>query len=235
MNSSSRPIVGDSSTVMTPSLPTLLNASAISSPILSSCAEIVATCAISVCSSTSRADCEQPLGDLGGGGVDTALEVHRVGAGRDRAQPVPHHRLGQDRRRRGAVAGDVVGLGGDLLGELGAEVLVRVLQLHLLGDGHAVVGDGGGAPFLIDDDVAAARAERHLHGVGELVDAALKRAAGVLVELQDLGHLLPQPTVGSSSVRVLVACGACSRAPAAEPGDAPSALPPEPRLTTTCR
>src|SRR5215831_8342396 len=41
---------------MTPSLPTLLNASAISSPILSSCAEIVATCAISVCSSTSRAE-----------------------------------------------------------------------------------------------------------------------------------------------------------------------------------
>src|SRR6516162_9469172 len=55
VNSSSRPIVGDSSTVMTPSLPTLLNASAISSPILSSCAEIVATFAISVCSSTSRA------------------------------------------------------------------------------------------------------------------------------------------------------------------------------------
>src|SRR3984957_10646545 len=41
---------------MTPSLPTLANASAISSPILLSCAEIVATCAISVCSSTSRAD-----------------------------------------------------------------------------------------------------------------------------------------------------------------------------------
>src|SRR5580704_12624096 len=35
--------------------PSLLNASAISSPILGSCAEIVATCAISVCSSTSRA------------------------------------------------------------------------------------------------------------------------------------------------------------------------------------
>src|SRR6516162_4446885 len=56
VNSSSSPIVGDSSTVITPSLPTLLNASAISSPILSSCAEMVATCAISVCSSTSRAD-----------------------------------------------------------------------------------------------------------------------------------------------------------------------------------
>src|SRR5579872_1080211 len=142
---------------------------------------------------------EQPVGDLGRGGVDAALEVHRVRAGGDRAQPEVHHRLGQDRSRRGAVPGDVVGLGGDLLGELGPEVLVRVLQLHLLGDGHAVVGDGGGAPFFIDDDVAAARAERHLDGVGELVDAALEGAPGVLVELQDLGHRNPQPTVGSSS------------------------------------
>jgi hypothetical protein len=44
------------------------------------------------------------------------------------------------------------------------------------------------SPLLVDDDVAAAGAERHLHGVGEPVHAALKVAAGVLVELQDLGH-----------------------------------------------
>src|SRR5215469_4894029 len=55
VNSSSMPIVGASSTVMTPSLPTLSNASAMTSPILASCAEIVATLAISVRSSTSRA------------------------------------------------------------------------------------------------------------------------------------------------------------------------------------
>ena len=154
-------------------------------------------------------DREQPLGHRRGGGVDTALEVHRVGPGRDRPEAEVHHRLGQDGCRRGAVPGDVVGLSGDLLGELGPEVLVRVLQLHLLRDGHAVVGDGGGAPFLVNDDVAATRAQRHLDGVGELVHTALERAPGVLVELQDLGHLLPQPTVGSSSQ------SACRRAPAA--------------------
>ena len=49
-------MVGASSTVMTPSLPTLSNASAISSPILASWAEIVATLATSLRSSTSRAD-----------------------------------------------------------------------------------------------------------------------------------------------------------------------------------
>src|SRR5271165_69088 len=108
---------------------------------------------------------------------------------------------------------------------LGAQVFVGVLQLHLLGDGHAVVGDGGSAPFLVDYDVAAARAQRHLHGVGELVDATLERAAGVLVELQDLGHLLPQPTVGSSSqsacrhwsAEYASEAQACSPAPAARP------------------
>ena len=48
-------MVGDSSTVMTPSLPTLSNASAITSPIWASWAETVATWAISCRSSTSRA------------------------------------------------------------------------------------------------------------------------------------------------------------------------------------
>ena len=46
MNSSSRPVVEDSSTVMTPSLPTLSIASAMRSPITRSWAEIVATSAI---------------------------------------------------------------------------------------------------------------------------------------------------------------------------------------------
>jgi hypothetical protein len=58
--------------------------------------------------------------------VDAALEADRVRAGGDVAQALVHQRLGQDRRGRRAVTGDVVGLGGDLLGELGAEVLVGV-------------------------------------------------------------------------------------------------------------
>ena len=123
------------------------------------------------------------------GGVHAALEAHRVGAGGDGAQALVDHRLGEHGRGGGAVTGDVVGLGGDLLGQLGAEVLERVVELDLAGDGDAVVGDGGGAPLLVEDDVAALGAERHLDGVGELVDAALEGAAGVLVELQDLGHL----------------------------------------------
>ena len=68
--------------------------------------------------------------------------------------------LGEDGGGGGAVTGHVVGLGRDLLGQLGTEVLVVVLELDLLGDGHAVVGDGGGAPLLVEDDVAALGPER---------------------------------------------------------------------------
>jgi hypothetical protein len=124
----------------------------------------------------------------GDSGVDALLQGHRVGAGGNLTQALLDHRLGEDRGGRRAVARDVVGLGGDLLDELGAEVLVGVLQLDLTGDGHAIVGDCGRAPLLVDDHVAAARAEGHLDGVGELVDAALEAAAGGLVELEDLGH-----------------------------------------------
>ena len=161
-------------------------------PILASCAEIVATLAISAPLLDVAGALQQALGDGGRGRVDAALERHRVRPGRDGTQSLVHHRLGQHGRRRGAVAGHVVGLGGDFLGELSTQVLLRVLQLDLLGDGHAVVGDGRSAPLLVDDDIAATRAERHLHGVRELVDAPLKRPPRVLIEIQALGHEAPQ-------------------------------------------
>ena len=179
----------DSSTVMTPSLPTLSNASAMSSPISGSCAEMVATCAMSSLVATSRAFSSSASLTASTAASMPRLSSIGVAAGGDVAQALVDHRLGEHGRGRGAVTGDVVGLGRDLLGELGAEVLVRVVELDLAGDGHAVVGDRGRAALLVDDDVAAARAERHLDGVGERVDAALagvRRASSS--NSQDLGH-----------------------------------------------
>ena len=99
--------------------------------------------------------------------------------------------LGEHGGGGGAVTGDVVGLGRDRLGQLRAEVLERVVELDLAGDGHAVVGDRRGAEGLGEHDVAALGAEGHLDGVGQLVDAALERAAGFLVEGEGLGHGCP--------------------------------------------
>ena len=71
-------------------------------------------------------------------------------------------RPGEHGGGRRAVTGDVVGLLGDLLDELGADLLVGVLELDLLGDRDPVVRDRGGAPLLLEHDVAALRAEGDL-------------------------------------------------------------------------
>ena len=160
-----------------------------SSPIWGSPAEIDAVAAICSLVSTSLASCEQLLGDGLDGLLDAPLERHRVGAGRDVAQALADQRLGEHGRGGRAVTGDVVGLLGDLLDELGADLLVRVLELDLLGDGDTVVGDRGGAPLLLEHDVAALGAEGHLDGVGEDVHAPLEAATGLLVESNDLGHV----------------------------------------------
>src|SRR4051794_38613654 len=104
--------------------------------------------------------------------VDTALQVHRVHAGGNRLGAFAHDRLGQHGGGSGAVAGRVSGLRSDFAHHLRAHVLELVLELDLLGDGDAVLGDAGSAERLVEHDVAALRTERDLHRVGENVDAA---------------------------------------------------------------
>ena len=126
--------------------------------------------------------------------LDAPLEAHRVGAGGDVLQALADDRLGEHRRRRRAVTGDVVRRRGDLADELRALVLERVLDLDLAGDRDAVVRDRRRAELLVEHDVAALRAERHLDRVGEDVDAPLERAARILVELELLvSHLSVPP------------------------------------------
>ena len=116
---------------------------------------------------------------LGDGEVDAALEVHRVHAGGDRLGALADDGLGEHGRGGGAVAGDVAGLRGHFAHHLGAHVLELVGELDLLGDGDAVLGDARRAEGLVEHDVAALGAERHLHGIGEDVDAAQHLVARV--------------------------------------------------------
>ena len=173
------PNVWPSSTFTTPSLPTFSIASAMTSPISSSPAEIVATRAIWSLPEISL-DCSRMCSTT----WSTAISMPRLrpsgfGAGGDVLQALADDRLGEHGRGRRAVAGDVVGRRGDLADELRALVLEDVLDLDLTSDGHAVVGDRRGAELLVEHDVAAARAERHLDRVGDRVDAELERLAGV--------------------------------------------------------
>ncbi len=178
VNSSSVPMVLDSSTVITPSLPTLSKASASRSPITLSRLEIVATDAMSSRVSTSRAASR------------SASPTASAAASMPRLRPIGLAPAATARRPSWTIAwastvavvvpspATSLVLVATSLVELGAEVLERVVELDLTGDGHAVVGDGGGAPLLVEDDVAALGAERHLDGVGERVDAALERRGG---------------------------------------------------------
>ena len=147
--------------------------------------------------STSFAWLPQHLGDRLDRLLDAALEGHRVSAGSHVAQTFPDQCLGQDRGRGRTVTRDVVGLLRYFLDQLGADLLVRVLELDLLGDADSVVGDRGCAPLLLQHDVAALGPERHPHGVGENVHAALEAPAGLLIERDQFGHTVVVPSMNN--------------------------------------
>ena len=113
----------------------------------------------------------QLAGDGGHGLVDAALQIHRVHPGGDVLHAFVDDGLRQHGGGGGAVAGDVGGLGSDFLDHLRAHVLQLVLQLDFLGDRHAVLGHGGGAEGTVEHHVAAFRAQGHLDGVSQDVDA----------------------------------------------------------------
>jgi len=115
--------------------------------------------------------------------VDAALQVHRVHAGGDRLGTFANDRLGEHGRGGGAVTGLIRGLGCDLAHHLRTHVLELVVQLDLLGDGHAVLGDARCAKRFFDDDVTAFRAEGDLDRIGQGVDAAQHLAASIGIKL----------------------------------------------------
>ena len=120
----------------------------------------------------------QILHDDGYGLVDAALQVHRVGAGSHVLNAYAHDSLCQHRSGRRTVSGVVGRLRGHFLDHLGAHVGDRVFQLDLLGYGYTVLGHLRRTELLVDNDVAAFRAEGDLHCVSQRVDAFLEQLAG---------------------------------------------------------
>jgi len=136
-----------SSTVMTPSLPTFSIASAMIWPMVSSPVggDGGRPARSRRCPSTFLADACRARRRW----RSTALSMPRCRAvGLAPAvtflRPSRVDGLGEDGGGGGAVAGDVAGLGGDLTDHLGAHVLEGVLELDLLGDADAVLGDRRG-------------------------------------------------------------------------------------------
>ena len=182
-------VVLPSSTVITPSLPTFSMASASRSPISWSLLALIApTWAISSLLETGLAIDLQVLDRGVDGLVDAAADGHRIAAGGDVAGAFLEDGAGQHGGGGRAVAGDVRGLRGDFVDELGAHVLEAIFQLDFLADGDAVLGDGRAAERFVDDHVAAGRAHRDGHGVGQLLHALQHLGAGLIVEQQLFCH-----------------------------------------------
>ena len=120
--------------------------------------------------------------------LDAATDGDGVSASGNVAQALVDDDLSQQRGGGGAVTNGVVGLGGDLLHELSAHVLDGVLELDLLSDGDAVVGDGGSAVGTLQGNVAALGAKRGGNSVSERVDALGKTRASVGTKDNVLSH-----------------------------------------------
>ena len=189
VNSSSVPNVFDSSTVTTPSLPTLSIASAMTSPIELSAADTVATAAMSDLSSTSLA-CDW---------IDSTAAA--TAASMPRLRPsglAPAATFFMPRLTivwASTVAVVVPSPATSLV--LVATSLTSWAPMFSNGSSSSTslamdtpsLVIVGRAELLVEHDVAALRAERHLDGVGELVDAGLEGATRFVVEFQDLCHV----------------------------------------------
>ena len=120
-------------------------------------------------------------------------QLDRVGTRGYLPQPGLDDGLREHGRGGGAVAGDVVGLGGHRLHQLSAEVLERVFQVDLAGDSDAVVGDRRAAVRLGQHHVPTARPKRHTDRIGELVYAGFHCAARGFVEFNQFCHIRVRP------------------------------------------
>jgi hypothetical protein len=182
---------------------------AIISPISESpLAEIVPTCDLLARGNLLRFRLE--FRDHGvDGEIDAALQIHRIGAGRDGLCAFLDDGLSEKGGGGGAVAGGIGGLGSDLAHHLRAHILELVLELDLLGDGHTVLGDTRRSEGFLEHDVTALRAERDPDRIGQDVDAVQHALAGVLSEFYFLGShvfflhsLHPEAPVTPASRRV---------------------------------
>ena len=125
---------------------------------------------------------------LFGSSLDAATQHHGIGAGSQILQAFANDGLGQQGGGGGAVAGHVIGLGGNFLDQLGAHIFKGVFQFDFLGDGHAVIGDKGSAVFLIQHHIAALGAHGDLYGIGQNVNTIFQRTAGFFAEFNLLRH-----------------------------------------------
>ena len=121
------------------------------------------------------------------GALDAALEVHRVHATGQVAQPFMDHARRQHGGGGGAIARHFAGACGHLAQQMRAHVLERVFQFHRPRHQHARVDDLRRPELAVQDHGAPARPHGHLHRFGQCVRPAADLVAGGIVEQQGAG------------------------------------------------
>ena len=89
-----------------------------------------------------------------------------------------------------SVAGRVVGFVSHFFHQFRADVFKLVFQLNVLGDSHAVIGDGGRSEAFVQNHVSSPGAKRHFYRVGHLVHAGFDFFARVGGILDLLAHII---------------------------------------------
>jgi len=85
--------------------------------------------------------------------------------------------VGENGGSGGAIASDIVGLGGGFLQELCAHVLIGIFEFDFFCHGHAVMGDGGGAIFAVQGDIASLGTQSGGDRIRDRVNAILQISA----------------------------------------------------------
>ena len=138
------------------------------------------------------------------GHLDTTSQVHWVHAGGDRLAALLEDGTGKDGGGGGAITSFVVSLGGDLLDEVSANVVVAVAELNVFSDSDTVLGNLRHAKSPVEDDIASTGSEGDLDCVGEHV-AALKHESARFSSEFDLltgeVHALSSHKLGSRAAQ----------------------------------
>jgi hypothetical protein len=91
----------------------------------------------------------EELDDGLNGSLDTAAEVHGVAAGSNVLDGLGEDGTGENGSGGGTVTGDLVGLGGNILEELGTEVLELVLKAYSAGNGDTIYNWSVGSSICV--------------------------------------------------------------------------------------
>ena len=99
--------------------------------------------------------------------LQAPLQLDRTGAGRDIAHSIGKDGVGENGRGRGPITYRVTGAFRRLAEDLSSQILFRILEIELLGDGDSVVADERPTPFLLDEHALGLGSQRHPQGLRE--------------------------------------------------------------------